>query len=228
MPIEFRCTRCGKLLRTGDGTAGRQAQCPVCGTIGTVPGGTPTPETTTPSLAASQDAVAPMGGSADDAAGQPPLGNQSAFQPLGYEVAPPQPQPGVAERVLGPAMAMLVIGWVTFVLSLLAMIYWIVVVAALSSNIPLEGVPANGPERGQAMMAGVAMIVVCVIWAALSILILIGGQRMRRLQSYGLAMTAAIVAVIPCIAPCCLLTLPFGIWALIALNDPSVKAAFRH
>ncbi len=38
MPIEFRCSRCGKLLRTGDGTAGRQAQCPECGTIGTVPG----------------------------------------------------------------------------------------------------------------------------------------------------------------------------------------------
>jgi phage FluMu protein Com len=37
MPIEFRCSHCGKLLRTGDGTAGRQAQCPECATICTVP-----------------------------------------------------------------------------------------------------------------------------------------------------------------------------------------------
>ncbi len=37
MPIEFRCSQCGKLLRTGDDTAGRQAQCPECGTISTVP-----------------------------------------------------------------------------------------------------------------------------------------------------------------------------------------------
>ncbi len=30
MPIEFRCLQCGKLLRTGDDTAGKQAKCPEC------------------------------------------------------------------------------------------------------------------------------------------------------------------------------------------------------
>ncbi len=37
MPIEFRCTQCNKLLRTPDETAGRQAKCPECGMIVTVP-----------------------------------------------------------------------------------------------------------------------------------------------------------------------------------------------
>lgn len=37
MAIEFRCTQCNNLLRTGDDTAGKQAQCPQCGAIGTVP-----------------------------------------------------------------------------------------------------------------------------------------------------------------------------------------------
>ncbi len=37
MPIEFRCTQCAKLLRTGDDTAGKQAKCPACQTIVTVP-----------------------------------------------------------------------------------------------------------------------------------------------------------------------------------------------
>ena len=37
MPIEFRCVRCDKLLRTGDDTAGRQAKCPSCGETVTVP-----------------------------------------------------------------------------------------------------------------------------------------------------------------------------------------------
>jgi hypothetical protein len=50
---------------------------------------------------------------------------------------------------------------------------------------------------------------------------------MKNLQSYGLAMTASIVAMIPCISPCCILGLPFGIWALVILNRPEVKAAFR-
>ena len=37
MAIEFRCTQCGKLLRTGDDTAGRQAKCPECGAVSTIP-----------------------------------------------------------------------------------------------------------------------------------------------------------------------------------------------
>ena len=37
MPIEFRCSECNRLLRTGDDTAGRQAKCPECGTIMTIP-----------------------------------------------------------------------------------------------------------------------------------------------------------------------------------------------
>ena len=37
MPIEFRCPRCDKLLRTPDGTAGKQTRCPECGAIVPVP-----------------------------------------------------------------------------------------------------------------------------------------------------------------------------------------------
>ena len=37
MPIEFRCSECSKLLRTGDDTAGRQAKCPECGAIMDIP-----------------------------------------------------------------------------------------------------------------------------------------------------------------------------------------------
>jgi len=37
MPIEFRCSVCGKLLRVGDEAAGRQAKCPACQTAQLVP-----------------------------------------------------------------------------------------------------------------------------------------------------------------------------------------------
>lgn len=43
MPIEFRCTQCGKLLRTPDGTGGQQAKCPACGAVVTVPEPGPMP-----------------------------------------------------------------------------------------------------------------------------------------------------------------------------------------
>ena len=37
MSIEFRCTQCNKLLRTADNTAGKQAKCPECNTVLTIP-----------------------------------------------------------------------------------------------------------------------------------------------------------------------------------------------
>ncbi|REK12717.1 MAG: hypothetical protein DWQ37_10830 [Planctomycetota bacterium] len=37
MSIEFRCESCGKLLRTPPGTEGKQAKCPQCGSVQTIP-----------------------------------------------------------------------------------------------------------------------------------------------------------------------------------------------
>jgi phage FluMu protein Com len=37
MPIEFRCQRCQRLLRTADDTGGKQTKCPECGTILDIP-----------------------------------------------------------------------------------------------------------------------------------------------------------------------------------------------
>ena len=49
---------------------------------------------------------------------------------------------------------------------------------------------------------------------------------MKSLTSYGGAMTGAILAVIPCFSPCCIVGIPIGIWALVVLNDPVVKKGF--
>ncbi len=38
MPIQFRCPQCNKLLQTRDDAAGKQAKCPDCGALVTVPG----------------------------------------------------------------------------------------------------------------------------------------------------------------------------------------------
>lgn len=37
MPIELNCTGCGRQLRVPDAHAGKQARCPVCGTICLIP-----------------------------------------------------------------------------------------------------------------------------------------------------------------------------------------------
>jgi hypothetical protein len=48
---------------------------------------------------------------------------------------------------------------------------------------------------------------------------------MKKLENYALCMTAAILLLLPC-TPCFFLSVPFAIWALIALFDPQVRDAF--
>jgi hypothetical protein len=57
-------------------------------------------------------------------------------------------------------------------------------------------------------------------------LVLIGAAKMQSLRSFEFAFAAAILAMIPCLTPCCVLGLPFGIWALVVLNKPEVKSQF--
>ena len=57
-------------------------------------------------------------------------------------------------------------------------------------------------------------------------LLILGGLNMWRFQTYGLAVMAAIIALIPCHAGF-VIGLPVGIWALMILAKPEVKRAFR-
>ncbi len=96
MAIEFRCTQCEKLLRTGDDTAGKQAKCPECGAVMSVPmpdGATVQPKqpTGSPEAAVSPFASAPAAAAPDSMNPyQSPAGfgpEPTAFAPAG-EVRP--------------------------------------------------------------------------------------------------------------------------------------------
>jgi phage FluMu protein Com len=202
MPIEFRCSKCGKLLRTGDDTAGRQAQCPECGTIGTVPSPTPPDEGGLP-------------GPGYPFAGPP--GVQSPCQPAGAcgLEAP------AAERVVGPAIALIV----TAVLNLLthlaqAAIYTTMIIIALNGQM-------QDQEKFSMVLGGAIIVAGSIFGLILDCIVMIGAVKMKNLTSYAFAMAAAIVAMFPC-SLCWPLGLAFGIWALVALSDNAVKAAFRR
>ncbi|WP_309891379.1 hypothetical protein [Archangium sp.] len=67
-----------------------------------------------------------------------------------------------------------------------------------------------------------------LIGLALCGLIFFGGLKMKNLENFGLAIAASIIAIIPCFSGCCcIIGMPAGIWALVVLNKPEVKAAFR-
>jgi hypothetical protein len=62
----------------------------------------------------------------------------------------------------------------------------------------------------------------------LGLLITIGGFSMKGTKSYGLAMTGSVLALIPVLNCCCVITMPAGLWGLITLMNPDVKAAFAR
>ncbi len=71
----------------------------------------------------------------------------------------------------------------------------------------------------------VAQIVIASCSLGLGIVLLVGSTRMRDLQSYPIALTAALAALLP-LAPGFVVSLPLGVWALLVLLRPDVKSAF--
>jgi len=229
MPIEFRCTQCNKLLRTGDDTAGRPAQCPACGAIGIVPGAVDAAEAITPELVCDNPFGDLHGEPSPSAADNPYRSPNCSSSQLQDEAA----AMWAKQRVAGPAIALIV----TACLGIVTQLGSIAIIGGNADGMAMRGIwgDADGTAMygrnqafGKLQMPTAVSIVQSVIAVGLGVLVLFGAIRMKKLESYGLAMTAAIVAMIPCISPCCFLGLPFGIWALVVLSDSSVRAAFRH
>ena len=66
----------------------------------------------------------------------------------------------------------------------------------------------------------------CGIQFVVHLAVLLGAIQMLRMRYYGFAVLGSILALNPINVPICLLQLPFGIWALIALLDQNVRRAF--
>ena len=84
----------------------------------------------------------------------------------------------------------------------------------------------GGSNRMVEMLSGGLGIFFSVLGILIGAIVFMGASKMKSLRSYGFALAAAILAMIPCISPCCLLGLPIGIWAIVILVKPEVKAAF--
>ena len=69
-------------------------------------------------------------------------------------------------------------------------------------------------------------IIQYIIIFTVNIFILIGAIKMKKCQSYGLAMAASILCIL-CDWLCICLGLGAGIWSIVVLCKPEVKAAFR-
>ena len=78
----------------------------------------------------------------------------------------------------------------------------------------------------QAAMGNKIFAGVDILHIVLQVVVIFGALQMKSLSSRSMAMTAAIIACIPCLSPACICGIPLGIWALVVMNDPIVQQAF--
>ena len=139
------------------------------------------------------------------------------------------PSAGSREAALQELRAPAIALKVTAILGL-AMVFFALlfhVLTAMGVDIGIQGFKDPQIREMFSKMNGVMGVISDFINAAVGVLILVGASKMQSLQNYSLAVTASVLAMLPCISPCCLLGLPFGIWALVVLNRPEVKSQFN-
>lgn len=129
------------------------------------------------------------------------------------------------QRVSAPAMWLLVVGILDVAMTGFDLLSRLLLTNTAQVMQQLQALPPEFRAILEKLMgpAGAAYDLVGIV---ADVLIIIGALRMKALQGYGLAITASILAILPCLSPCCILSMPFGIWALIVLTRPEVKSQF--
>lgn len=124
--------------------------------------------------------------------------------------------PAAAGKLKGPAICLIVVAirWILFGLFIII------------ANLSMEQEPFE--FGGQVVEPNPVMAM--IFWLVVVIcngVIIFGSVQMLRMSADPLAMAASIMSLVPCLSPCCLLGIPFGIWALVVLMNSDVKASFR-
>lgn len=164
----------------------------------------------------------------------------STFPELADAFAAPPPPPGIApvlatggtdrtvaeNKVRVPAIGLIVSAALSFLMSL----YGLVTIRSIGAQMQqMDSMmsQANNPQAQQFMdtivkfFSGPFGIANYLFQILIEVLIFVGALKMLKLKGYEFAYAAAILAVIPCITPCCggwILGVVFGIWAMNVLG----------
>jgi predicted Zn finger-like uncharacterized protein len=215
MPSTVHCPSCSRELRVPDELIGKKVKCPACST------------TFTASMA--PEAAAPAGPGTGYESGTPSAPGAEAE----YQQAPaedydrPKRIGGPKERVRGRVMAPAICLLVAAIIGALADIAQIFLAMTPAPQLP----PAQPGEpefirefqknsHGPIAMGGGALgAIYCGV-------IIFASIQMMNMRMWGFALAGSIMSMINCFNCCCLLGLPFGIWALVILLNEEVKSAF--
>lgn len=126
--------------------------------------------------------------------------------------------------VHGPGTWLEVCGWVGGLLLAGGAVLRIAMAGLLGNN------PNAPPGEVEGLIAG--GVLSGLIALPYTIVLVVGGRKMRALSSYSWAMTASVVAIssfvlLCCILVCALVPVGFGIWGVVTLGNPLVRRAFE-
>jgi len=157
-----------------------------------------------------------------------PTGQTLTAAPIYTPVADPQ---GASGRVKGPAIGLILIGIAGILLTLGGILakpsmMEFFLEAARNANLQIPAEQLDQIQAEQSKGVGLRDYLNLGLSLVLYGIVIAGALKMMRLENWGLALAAAIIAMLPC-SCCCCVGIPIGIWAVIVLNRPEVKTAFR-
>jgi hypothetical protein len=209
------CPACNNKLRVPDELMAQPVECPKCGASFTAP--------------------PPMSGPLHGERERPNEGQPVPVEPVrpeqdedfgrrSYDWDSDEPQATGGAKLTIPAVLLMILAGVAMLDSLARIVIGLflpkVIQQLEASQAQMFGQPPpNLNMRAMQVVAG-------VIFALLSTVTFLGGIAMLRRQLYGLAIAGSIAAMLNLIDCCCVFGLPVGIWALIVLLRPEVKASF--
>jgi hypothetical protein len=97
----------------------------------------------------------------------------------------------------------------------------------VASGTVMEGFERVPPEVQKSMHP--FLLAGCAFAALANVFNFVAAIQMVRLRTWGVALAGCIGAGLPLFSNvCCVLTLPFSLWAIVVLVKPEIRAAFRR
>jgi predicted Zn finger-like uncharacterized protein len=200
------CPQCRRSLRVTDDLLGRPVKCPACGMTFTVPPGQRPSEQ--PPLALAAETAVP-----------PPVHQR----PPSWESV--EDARANARAYTMPAGILLIsAGWLSIIVALWNLTRCIMHPDKLMDDAANLELPVPLPPKELLQFSG---ILTSIVMSAFALSIILAGMQMTRLRMYPLCIVGSVLAMLNCCNPCCVLSLPLGLWSLIVLLRTDVRAAFQ-
>ncbi len=151
--------------------------------------------------------------------------------PPGYS-SPIADPVATAARLKLPAILLIIFGVLGLLMTLAGPFlkaFWVNLMIHFIDQMNAQIPPESRSQMEAAAKAGFGLqdVFGLVLGLVVNSVILMGGLKMLKLQTWGLGLAAVILIMLPCGSFCCCVGLPLGIWMVILLNKPEVKSSFH-